>query len=531
MPQATGKAPTPARGVVEGKRPRPAAKRTLTAARKVETSILVPPHAAALVESMRDIGYTLETAIADIIDNSITAAASHIDLAFDILSEAPALAIIDDGQSMTAQQLIAAMRPGSRSPREERETGDLGRFGLGLKTASFSQCRCLTVVCRRGGRTHATRWDLDFVEQCNEWRIQVLAARDVKELPFIDQLGRTGTMVLWQKLDRLHDDSDVKRRTDHMFQRMDDVRRHLELTYHRFLDGSRPFRKLVIAMNETPLVSHDPFQSQNLATQRLREETMKVAGGKVVIQPFILPHHSKVSARDWEKYGGELGYARSQGFYLYRGGRLIIHSTWFRLAKQSEMTKLARVQIDMPNGLDVHWKIDVKKASAQPPPAVRERLRTIISGITGESGKIFRGRGRKATSGSSASLWGRRMAHNKVHYELDRAHPLIESFANGLGETQCAEFLSVLQAVERAIPIDAIFSDMASAPADFTRPPLTDVEVTALVVLTARSVQAQGGTAATLKSALKDAEPWRSHWKIAEKVIDDVFSGKFDDAT
>ena len=530
MARTAAKAPARAQGVAMGKRLRCAATRTRTAAMNLKTSILVPPHAAALAESMRDIGYTLETAIADIIDNSITAGASRIDLAFDVLTEAPALAVLDDGESMTAQQLIAAMRPGSRSPREERSIGDLGRFGLGLKTASFSQCRCLTVVCRRNGRTHAARWDLDFVEQCNDWLIQVPPAFDVKELPFIDQLGRTGTMILWQKLDRLNDDNDVKRRTDHVFQQMDDVRRHLELTFHRFLDGNRPFRKVAIAINRTPLSSHDPFQSQHLATQRLREEIIKVAGSKVVIQPFILPHHSKVSVSDWEKYGGELGYARSQGFYLYRAGRLIIHSTWFRLAKQNEMTKLARVQIDMPNGLDVHWKIDVKKASAQPPPAVRERLRTIISGITNESGKIFRGRGRKATSQASVPLWGRRMAHNKIHYELDRAHPLLESFASGLDDTQRAEFLSVLQAVERAMPVDAIFSDMASTPADLTRPPLADVEVTALVVLTARSVRAQGGTAATLKSALKDAEPWRSHWKTAEKVIDDVFNGKSDDA-
>lgn len=142
------------------------------------TSIPVPPHAAALAESMRDIGYTLETALADIIDNSISAGATRIDIAFDALSEAPALAVIDDGESMTRTQLIAAMRPGSRSPREDRAAGDLGRFGLGLKTASFSQCRCLTVVCRRDGRTYAARWDLDFVAERNEWLIHVPPAFD-----------------------------------------------------------------------------------------------------------------------------------------------------------------------------------------------------------------------------------------------------------------------------------------------------------------------------------------------------------------
>lgn len=523
MGRAAAEAPTRA-GSGAGASPGPARARATDA----ETSIPVPPHAAALAESMRDIGYTLETALADIIDNSISAGAARIDIAFDALSDAPAMAVIDDGESMTQAQLIAAMRPGSRSPRDDRAAGDLGRFGLGLKTASFSQCRCMTVVCRRGGRTYAARWDLDFVAERNEWLIRVPPAFDPKSLPFIDRLGPTGTMVLWQKLDRLTDEDDAHLRTNHFFGRMDDVRRHLELTFHRFLDGSRPFRKVTVAINRTPLQALDPFHSHHPATQRLREETIRIARGKVVVQPYILPHHSKVSAGDWERYGGELGHARSQGFYLYRAGRLIMHSTWFRLAKQSELTKLARVQIDIPNGLDALWKIDVKKASAQPPAAVRERLRSIIAGITGESGKIFRGRGRKATTGVTAALWGRRMAQSRIHYELSRDHPLLQGFADGLSDGQRAEFLSVLQAVERALPMDAIFSDMASSPSDVAHAALAEAEVVALVSLTARSVRAQGGSVAALKAALKDAEPWRSHWTIAEKAIEHEFAGADD---
>ncbi|MES0032091.1 ATP-binding protein [Mesorhizobium sp. M0040] len=479
---------------------------------------------------MRDIGYSLETAIADIIDNSISAGARNIDIRLDALSDDPALAIIDDGGSMTPDELIAAMRSGSRSPRDERPTDDLGRFGLGMKTASFSQCRCLTVICRRDGVTHAARWDLDFVADANDWLVQVPPASAIEELPFIGRLGEEGTMVLWQKLDRLAEEADANLRKDHVYRRMDEVRLHLELTFHRFLEGNRAFPKVAMEINRTPLKPFDPFNVQHPATQRLREETIRLANGRIRIQPYILPHNSKLPVREWEKYGGELGYARSQGFYLYRAGRLIIHSTWFRLAKQSELTKLARVQIDMPNGMDHDWKVDVKKASAQPPIAVRERLKSIIGGITGESGKVFRGRGRRATSGPSATLWGRRMSQGRIHYEINRAHPLLESFVEQLDETGQREFVSVLQAIERAIPADAIFSDMASSPWDLARPALAEEELISLVVLTARSIRNQGGTAEALKAALKDAEPWRSHWAKAEAVIDRVFSGEFDEA-
>src|SRR6202012_5988658 len=109
----------------------------------------------------------------------------------------------------------------------------------------------------------------------------------------------------------------------------------------------------------------------------------------------------------------------------------------------------------------------------------RDRLRAIISVITGESGKIFRGRGRRATSGPSIPVWARRMAQNKIHYEVGRAHPLLESFTDGLNETQLEEFLLVLQALERAMPVDAIFSDMASSPSDLSLPVLADAEITA----------------------------------------------------
>jgi hypothetical protein len=268
----------------------------------------VPPNAAALVESMRDIGYSLDTALADIIDNSITAEAGRIDIMFDPDPAAPALAVIDDGCGMTADQLIEAMRPGSRSPREERAAGDLGRFGLGLKTASFSQCRCLTVVTRKDGVTSAARWDLDHVEETNDWLLLTPPDFDPEQVPYVDQLGPEGTLVLWQRMDRFADQAGAEQFRDHALGKMDQVRSHLELVFHRFLDGERPLRKVEIRVNQRPLQAFDPFNSKHPATQRLPQEVIKVAQGSVVIEPFILPHHRKVSARDWERYAGEGGY-------------------------------------------------------------------------------------------------------------------------------------------------------------------------------------------------------------------------------
>jgi len=422
------------------------------------------PSAAALIESMRDIGYTFETALADIVDNSITAEASTVDIHVNADADAAAIAVVDDGTGMSRKQLIEAMRPGTKNPLEARDDSDLGRFGLGLKTASFSQCRRLTVASRQSGQIAAACWDLDEVAGRDEWVIRILDETDVGSRPFFDRLPSRGTLVLWENLDRLVDLTGQTGIQDHVYERLEAADRHLSLVFHRFLAGERPFRRVRIRISGRDLEPFDPFHSKHPATSQLREETIQVERFPVTVQPYILPHHKKVSARDWDKYAGESGYLKNQGFYVYRAGRLIIHGTWFRLARQSELTKLARIRIDMPNGLDHLWKIDVKKASAQPPLVVRERLKKIIDEITGASNRVYTSRGRRVTDPSVTALWTRRIDKNEVHYEINREHPNIASLANGLDAGRQAELFHVFQALERSFPVDALYSDVAGQP-------------------------------------------------------------------
>jgi len=132
------------------------------------------PYAASLIEGHRDFGYTLETALADIIDNAITAGARTVELIADTVADEPWIALADDGSGMTEAELVEAMRLGSKNPTDEREAEDLGRFGLGLKSASFSQCRSLTVLTRQDGRTSCARWDLDRVAKRNDWSLELI---------------------------------------------------------------------------------------------------------------------------------------------------------------------------------------------------------------------------------------------------------------------------------------------------------------------------------------------------------------------
>lgn len=477
------------------------------------------PSAASLIEAMRDIGYTLESALADVIDNAISAGATVIRINYDTNSPDPFLAIIDDGRGMTKAELLNAMRPGSQSPAAIRDSADLGRFGLGMKTASFSQARCLTVLSRRDGELSAARWDLDLVVERDDWLLQLPPAFDPLALSGVESLGSGGTAVVWEKLDRIADGLIGASLADHLLDRMDSARRHLELVFHRFLQGDKGIRKVRIVMNGRDLVGFDPFHTKSPATQRLPVESIRIAGEDVNVEAFVLPHHGKVSAADWERYAGEGGYLKNQGFYVYRGGRLIIHGTWFRLAKQSELTKLARVKIDMPNGLDTLWKIDVRKASAQPPYVVRQRLKGLIDRITGPSQKVYTSKGHKMTSDSQAAFWHRRVDKGQVSYEINRDHPLLAHMADDLTDEQSAELETFLKSVERAFPVDAVFSDAASDPKAVTQTVLAPDDLTAVVDLTVRVMVSQGSDLDTLLSDLERAEPYRSNWAAAEPLI------------
>ena len=163
----------------------------------------LPPYAPTLLNSMRAVGYTFEAALADIIDNSISAKATKIRVRFDPYGT-PYVVIIDNGTGMDKDELIKAMRHGSQDPNMPRDAWDMGRFGLGLKTASLSQCRRLTVVSKKNGKLSACMWDLDLVEKRENWILGVLDMSEAENLRFVDQLGKNGTIVIWEEFDRLH---------------------------------------------------------------------------------------------------------------------------------------------------------------------------------------------------------------------------------------------------------------------------------------------------------------------------------------
>lgn len=471
----------------------------------------VPPRAASLVESLRDIGYTFPEAVADIVDNSITAGAADIEILDNSDPDSPAVGILDNGHGMTEPELTEAMRLGTRSPTDPRRRSDLGRFGLGLKTAAFSQCRRLTVVSCRDGRTSARRWDLDTVVEKEDWLLETVS--DAASLPFSDLLEAEGTLVVWEKLDR--DGGDLTGALDR-------TASHLELVFHRLLSGEPPRRRPVrISINSRPLEPSDPFHSDHPATQRHSDESFRLAGHRIRIRPFTLPHHNKVTPSEWERNAGDGGYLKNQGFYVYREKRLIIRGTWFGLAPQAELTKLARIRIDIPNALDSHWKIDIKKGSAQLPPLVRKRLKRIVAQFGRGSKSTYRSRGAQLAGDDRLPIWARTQNKNRITYSVNAGHPAIEHLQTGLTSDQGRSFRLILDLIGDTLPLDALHADLNSAPKSVGPAVLSDEDLNAKLVTTCHGLREQGLTIdqarATLVALLFDLS--RPEWASRLKAL------------
>lgn len=476
----------------------------------------LPPRASAMIEAMRDIGYSLESAVADIIDNSITARASQVDVRFGWRNEKPWVAVVDDGLGMSPELLREAMRPGTRNPLETRSKDDLGRFGLGLKTASFSQCRRLTVLSRQGGIESAARWDLDHVAVTDRWTLLRPSGSEVEALPSVDMLGPSGTLVLWESIDRMEFDGRDERGHQQLNEQMAVVTEHIARVFHRFIDGERALPKVVIRVNMAEVQAFDPFNARNTATQVLQEERVVTKTGDVLMQAYVLPHHSKVSQGEYQRLAGTEGFLRNQGFYVYRNRRLIIWGTWFRLAPQEELTKLARVRIDIPNTQDHLWAIDVRKSRARPPAAVRARMKQIVERIRSSAKRPYTHRGVAVQTAGAAAVWQRRAFNDQVRYELNLEHPVVANLRADLDAPGRTRLDAILRMAGEAFPAAVFFSDYATNPRA-VEPGMCDVP--ALVAL-AQIIAAgnPGIDQSGLTELLLTIEPFASWPRDVERV-------------
>ena len=425
---------------------------------------VVSPRADHLMESLRGTGYSLPAAVSDLIDNSITAGAGNIWLHFHWAGADSRVSILDDGRGMSETELVDAMRIGSRSPREEREADDLGRFGLGLKTASISQARSLTVATRTASsRAPSIRqWDLDHLASVGEWQLLRPSAEALGEdAAELDDLSH-GTLVVWEKPDRMVGDVGVddERARRQFLQSLDAVENHIAMVFHSLMVGRG---SVSIWLNGQRIGPWDPFLTEEDATQHLGSETLG-RDGEVSVIPYVLPHHSRLTADQHRLAGGPSGWNAQQGFYVYRNRRLLLPGDWLGLGFQKEEHyKLARIRVDLSNSSDDEWDIDVRKSRARPPLRFRDDLLRIARATRGRAVEVYRHRGKTIARSSRSDptfVWLRRSRGGRVSYAVNRAHPLISRALNA-PSVAGGELRQILRLVEEYVPVQQIWVDMA----------------------------------------------------------------------
>lgn len=484
----------------------------------------VPPSASALVASLRGVGYSLETAIADLLDNSISAGASNLEIQWDWNDGHPVACILDDGTGMTEDSLVEAMRFGGIGPDVQRGEGDLGRFGLGLKTASFSQCRQLTAISKRGGKVSAFTWDMDRIRPSGSgWDLIEGDEKFQGDLLKRLKKGRSGTLIVWRKIDfgRKLD------RPDHPAFMADLARldSHLGMVFHRFLNGDA--RRLTITINGHKIEGWDPFLERNDATIRNPEQPIQGPGGRVFVRGFVLPHRDRFrSETEFEKAGGPEGWTAQQGFYVYRQKRLLSAGGWLGLGgsrtwTRDESSRLARIRVDIPNSADHDWRIDIRKAIARPPDAIRRRLQGLADDIRRKAREVFVHRGQYAprtAEGPVSRVWQINPQGSKRRYVIRRDHELLNLLRKRLPEDSHRLMDSIFDLIERTVPVDRVWLDVTEHGVPVEEKADTKELLDAALTM-ARLMEGAGIPFAEAVAKVSAMDPFNKIEKLADRLL------------
>lgn len=417
--------------------------------------------------SMRSMGYTFESAIADIIDNSISADCREIHLQFPKDALNCFVSILDDGSGMSQSELFAAMRYGSSASEEERTDTDLGRFGLGLKAASLSQCRKLTVVSKCNNVVSGYSWDYSYIIKHKDWFLIELSQDEINKTPSVESLftQESGTLVVWEDFDIIEKSSNGLTYAT-LCDYKDKIIKHIALVFHRYIDASKK-EKITMSLNNHKIAALDPFLESNPKTTRKKEIDIAINDSNnierhVMVQPFVLPFYKDLSESDKNKLGGVESLRTKQGYYIYRNKRLIIWGTWFGLPR-NELTKNARIRVDIPNTLDDIWNIDIKKQSAVIPKSIQNQLRKKVEDVMDISVRQQTHRGRTNKVNEKIDyIWNRIEGRDKHYfYEINRESNLFNFVRSKISDEDYTYVEMLVDEIEKNIPIQQIYTDQS----------------------------------------------------------------------
>lgn len=485
-----------------------------------------PPRAAAMLESLRGLGYSSAAALADIVDNSISAGATEARIEFTWDGPNSRISILDDGRGMDDAELESALRLGDKNPLDARDTRDLGRFGMGLKTASFSQCRRLTVASVKHSAESCLRWDLEELaaHSDSDWLLYEGPAKGSK--PYLAGLKgkRSGTLVLWESMDRIVSDGYT---ADDFNNLVDSVESHLAMVFHRLIQGPRPRFKLLL--NGRAVAPWDPFMNGHPAKPWSSPTTHHSTDyGSVSVQCHVLPHRDKLTPAEFDESGGPAGWTAQQGFYVYRNERLLLAGGWLGLGNarawnREEAHRLARIRIDIPNTADADWKIDVRKSTAWPPVSLRPWLMALAENTREKARRVFAYRGTPTPAQGNIPIeqaWRVERVKAGMRYRIEETHPSVTAVLANAG-TLGPLVKAMLRVIEETVPVQRIWLDTAEnkeTPRTGFEGEPNEAVVEVARVLFDDLIERKGLSAAEARKSLLRTEPFQKYPALVAKL-------------
>ncbi|XZF13040.1 ATP-binding protein [Chitinophagaceae bacterium MMS25-I14] len=417
------------------------------------------PNPEFLIKSIAEQGYTLETSIADLIDNSISASAKNVEVLIDTLAHPFKLFIADDGSGMSEKELQKNMEFPSSSPEASRSPEDLGRFGLGLKTASFAQSRCFTVISKKteDKKYHARTWNVDHLKTSGKWEIIVNSEEEIAD--FISEYSRlsTGflnsferyipnTIVIWHGLYKFEKHMPLQEQSKTLQAELTQTtKEHLQLIFHRFLEKSEAFR---IRINNDLLSPFNPFPDN---ARQISTKQKILLADKLKLEGFVLPQRSIAENRNgisgWALTGRSL--MDMEGMYIYRADRIIFFGGWNGMIPKSSRLQLARLRVEIGNGIDHLFHLNVAKSSIIIPFGEQYGFKKYLIELKKEAEKEyynFEIRHAKDKS-SGKSIFKKTPTNHGVAIKMDEDFPLLKNLVDTLNDKQIQQLNVIFRIV------------------------------------------------------------------------------------
>lgn len=426
----------------------------------IKTFELANPNPEFLIKSIAEQGYSLETALADLMDNSITANATRIEVLTKIDSEPFILFLSDNGDGMDKASLKKNMQFPSKSPEETRELSDLGRFGLGLKTASFSQTRIFTVLSRKRGsdKFFGLTWDVNHLKNSGKWEMILNSDEEINEI--IQQYTSISkehlnnsneftpnTIVVWKGLYKFENYVNEKNKQDALKEEITNTTsEYLSIVFHKFME--RQNNRLQIRINNTLVNPFNPFPTENSSIRALEPLQKEFGKDFVKIQGFVLPNTSiKDDSNSWTPKNKSL--MDMEGLYIYRADRLILFGGWNGLIKKMPRLQLGRLKIDIGNKVDHLFHLNVAKSQINIPHDLKSAFLRAIVDLKTEAQKEFFNHGLKSfkqrPTEHSSELFYKTATNKGVLLRINEEFPLLKSLKSSLNSNQKAELNFILK--------------------------------------------------------------------------------------